>query len=103
MLLIKRKLVRCISKNEICANIGWDNSAADNRVIFFTAAVNLPCGLKQFEEFARCSPMLKIRGNGDHISFAIAGLRSLPGWSTLVRNIAEARLKEAHLRHPRTA
>ena len=72
--------------------------------------------------------MLKIRRNGDHISFAIAGLRSLPGWSTLVRNIASPvwapfqsgakpsyradgfqvyrggrRLKEAHLRHPKTA
>src|SRR5438552_4827940 len=128
MLQIKWKLVGCIYQNEIGPNIGRDNSAADNRVIFFTAAVKLPCGLKQFEEFARCSPILRIRRNGNHINSAIAGLGSLSGWSALVRNItgsvwapsqsrsgscliepmdsnsiAEARLKEVHLRHLRTA
>src|SRR5437773_11913726 len=83
MLSIKRKLVRSIHQNETYPNIGGDSSAADNRVIFFTAAVKLPCGLEQFEELAGGSPMLRIRRNGDHVRSLITALRSPLGWSTL--------------------
>ena len=80
MLPIKSKLVRCIHQDETCSNIGRDNSTTDNRVVFFTTAVKLPCGLEQFEEFAGSSPMLRTRRNGNHIRSVITALRLLPGW-----------------------
>src|SRR6266480_5380870 len=74
MLLIKRKLVRCIDQNETRSDIGRDNTAADNRVIFFTTTIKLPCGLKQFEKLAGRGPMLRIRRNADHVRFAITSV-----------------------------
>ncbi len=76
MLSIKRKLVRRIHQNETCSNIRRDNATANNSVVLFTTAVKLPCGLKQLEEFAGGSPMLRIRRNGDHVRSLITVLRS---------------------------
>jgi hypothetical protein len=78
MLLIKKKLIRRVDQDETCPNIGRDNSTADYRVILFTAAVKLPCGLEQLEKLAGGSPMLGIRRNGNHISSVITGMRSPP-------------------------
>src|SRR5207248_11633904 len=78
MLLIEWKLVRSIHQNKTCPNLGRENSTADNRVVFFTTAVELPCGLEQYEEFARCSPMLRSRRNADHVRSVITALRLIP-------------------------
>src|SRR6267142_4370968 len=75
MLLIEWKLVRSIHQNKTCPNLGRENSTADNRVVFFTTAVELPCGLEQFEEFAGGSPMLRSRRNADHVRSVITALR----------------------------
>src|SRR6266550_4676034 len=126
MLSIKRKLVRRIDQNETCSNIRRDNATANNSVVLFATAVKLPCGLKQFEELAGGSPMLRIRRNGDHVRSEIPVLHS--PWvlhSRLDRNqnsldfllraklfrfelmdskaICEPCLRESHLWHPKTA
>src|ERR1700704_1473922 len=80
MLPIKNKLVRCIYQDETCSNIGRNDSATDNCVVFFTTAVKLPCGLKQFEELAGGRPMLRIRRNGDHVRSPRTTLRPPSGW-----------------------
>src|SRR5438552_19036521 len=88
MLLIKQKLVRSIHQNKTCSNIDRNSSAADNHVVFFAAAVKLPCGFEQFEEFADGSLMLRIRSNGNHIRSVITALRPPPGYSAHVWTIA---------------
>src|SRR2546421_10621467 len=88
MFLIESKLVRRIHQNEACSNIGRDNAAANNGIVFFATAVKLPCGLKQFEELAGGSPMLGIRRNRDHVRSLMTVLRSSLGWSSTAWTVA---------------
>src|SRR5438094_7536220 len=79
MLAIKVKLVCRINDDQIGTNIGWVNSAANNSIVLFAAAVKLPRRFKQFEEFAGGFSMLKVGGNADHVVSTITPFRSPPG------------------------
>src|SRR5437773_12065581 len=76
MLAIKIKLVCRIHDDQICANIGWVNSAANNSIVLFAAAVKLPRRFKQLEEFAGDVSVLRTGGNANHVVSTITPLRS---------------------------
>ena len=127
MFSIKRKLVRRIHQNQTCSNIRRDNATANNSVVLFATAVKLPCDLKQFEELAGGSPILRICRNGDHVRSVITVLHSpwglysrpdgnqnsldflqaeseaVPIRADGFQGYCESCLRESHLWHPKTA